>query len=77
MSAANRTISTKKTELEDLQEKVGFGRETGAAEVKAGAEADMKTYGSGIADEASRTYRKVLETVWADAQTGCPSVKRS
>jgi hypothetical protein len=68
LSAANQTMSAKKTELEDLQEKVGFGRETGAAEVKAGAEADMKTYGSGIADEASRTYRKVLETVWADSQ---------
>ena len=34
--------------------------------MKKAAEDDMKTYGAGVADEASRTYRKVLESVFTE-----------
>lgn len=56
----------KEAELEDLKEKVGFGRNDNAADVKKAADDDMKTYGAGVADEASRTYRKVLESVFTE-----------
>jgi len=55
-----------KTDLEDMRQLMGFERNATTADVKKNGEADMKTYGGGIADEASRTYRKVLETVYAD-----------
>src|SRR6478672_1415981 len=57
---------TQKTDLEDMRQLMGFERTSTTADVKKQGELDMKTYGSGIADEASRTYRKVLETVHAD-----------
>src|SRR4051794_955013 len=70
LDAKNREASEKSqaqaAELEDLKGMAGFGRNDTAADVKKAAEADMKTYGSGVADEASRTYRKVLETVAAE-----------
>jgi hypothetical protein len=55
-----------KTDLEDMRQLMGVARTDTTADAKKTGEADMKTYGSGIADEASRTYRKVLETVYAD-----------
>ena len=62
--------------LEDMRQIMGFGRNDNAADVKKAGEEDMKTYGSGIADEASRTYRKVLETVHAEGSgNGCPRGK--
>jgi hypothetical protein len=57
---------TQKTDLEDMRQLMGFERNSTTADVKKQGELDMKTYGSGIADEASRTYRKVLETVHAE-----------
>jgi hypothetical protein len=57
---------TAKTDLEDTRQLLGVERNASTAEVKKTGEADMKTYGSGIADEASRSYRKVLETVHAE-----------
>src|SRR5262249_18553094 len=57
------------TELEDTRTLLGFDKATSTADVKKQGEADMKLYGSGIADEASRTYRKVLETVHAELLT--------
>lgn len=57
---------TAKTDLEDMRQLMGVERNASTADVKKTGEADMKTYGSGIADEASRTYRKVLETVHAE-----------
>jgi len=58
-----------KTELEDTRQLMGFERTATAENVKKQGDLDMKTYGSGIADEASRTYRKVLETVYAELLT--------
>ena len=52
--------------LEDMRQLMGFERNSTTADVKKQGDSDMKTYGSGIADEASRTYRKVLETVHAE-----------
>src|SRR6476659_1682140 len=57
---------TQKTDLEDMRQLMGFERNSTTADVKKQGEADMKTYGTAIADEASRTYRKVLETVHAE-----------
>src|SRR4051812_17334229 len=59
---------TQQTDLEEMRQLMGFGRNDTTADVKKAGETDMKTYGSGIADEASRTYRKVLETVYAEGQ---------
>ena len=47
---------------------MGFGRNDNTADVKKAAEADMTAYGTGVADEASRSYRKVLETVSKELQ---------
>src|SRR5262245_35559995 len=57
---------TAKTDLEDMRQLLGVERNASTADVKKTGEGDMKTYGGGIADEASRTYRKVLETVHAE-----------
>jgi hypothetical protein len=66
-----------KTELQDLHQVLGFGRDDNATAVKAATDADMKTYGSGIADEASRTYHKVLETIAAERdQTAAREAKQ-
>jgi hypothetical protein len=59
---------TAKTDLEDMRQLMGFERNTTTADVQKAGKADMTTYGGGIADEASRTYRKVLSTVYADLQ---------
>jgi ParB-like chromosome segregation protein Spo0J len=64
----NTQFQNKESELEDLKEKVGFGRNDNAPDVKKATEDDMKTYGAGVADEASRTYRKVLESVFTELQ---------
>jgi hypothetical protein len=58
----------KSAELEDVRRMIGFGPQDNAADMKKAAEQDMKTYGGGIADEASRTYRKVLETVYEEGR---------
>ncbi|HEX5472117.1 MAG TPA: hypothetical protein VFW73_09530, partial [Lacipirellulaceae bacterium] len=60
------TESQNKTaELEDMRRMIGFGPQDSAADVKKAAEQDMKTYGGGITDG---TYRKVLDTVYAEGQ---------
>ena len=67
-SLNDKTTQTtnQQVELEDLRERMGFGRNDNTADVKKAAEADMTTYGAGVADEASRSYRKVLESVHAE-----------
>src|SRR6187399_1210295 len=42
---------TQQTDLEDMRQLMGFGRNDTTDAVKKSGEADMKTYGSGIADE--------------------------
>lgn len=54
-------------ELEDMREKVGFGRTDNKDAVAKAIDDDMKTFGVGV-DEASRSYRKVLETVFTEGQ---------
>src|SRR6476660_4606923 len=57
---------TQKNDLEDIRQLMGFERNSTTADVQKQGKLDMTTYGSGIADENSRTYRKVLETVHAE-----------
>jgi hypothetical protein len=64
----NTQLQNKGSELEDLKEKVGFGRNDNPADVKKAADADMETYGAGVADKDSRSYRKVLASVFAELQ---------
>ncbi|MEX2309402.1 MAG: hypothetical protein WD738_17515 [Pirellulales bacterium] len=68
LSGKELATQNQQTEIEDLREMMGFGRSDNAPDVKAAFDADMKTMGAGIADEESRSYRKVLETVYAEAQ---------
>jgi hypothetical protein len=63
-------MQTQSTDLEDLRERMGFGRNDNTADVKKAADADMKALGGVVADEASRNYRKVLEALATEnAQT--------
>ena len=64
----NGQVTTLTTDLEDLRQLLGVERNASTADTKKAGEADMKNYGSAIADEASRTYRKVLESVYAEGQ---------
>ncbi len=76
LTEKNTQNEAQKTELQDLRQLMGFGPNDSTADVKKTGEEDMKTYGSGIADEASRTYRKVLETVYAESlQTAAREAK--
>ncbi|HVT27340.1 MAG TPA: hypothetical protein VHE81_04915 [Lacipirellulaceae bacterium] len=59
---------SKSAELEDMRRTIGFGANDSAADVKKAAEQDMKTYGAPVGDEASRTYRKVMETLYGELQ---------
>jgi len=61
-------VNNLQTEIEDNREAMGFGRNDNAADVRAAVKADMESYGAGIADEGSRSYRKVLETVFKESQ---------
>ncbi|MCC7476401.1 MAG: hypothetical protein IT425_13485 [Pirellulales bacterium] len=55
---------TQQTELEDLREVMGFGRNDNTADVKKAAEKDLETLGgAGVAEAGSRSYHKVLEAV--------------
>jgi hypothetical protein len=66
LTAKSTESDAQKTDLEDMRQLMGFEKNASTADVKKQGDLDMKTYGSGIADEASRTYRKVLETVHAE-----------
>src|SRR4029079_14431234 len=54
---------TQREDLEKMRQLMGFERNSTTADVEKQGKLDMTAYGSGIADENSRTYRKVLETV--------------
>jgi hypothetical protein len=55
-------------ENESLRQMMGFAASDNAADIKTAFDDEMKTRGYGVADEASRNYRKVLETVFTDSQ---------
>lgn len=67
LSNEQQRTQTQQTEIEDLRQMLGVGRNDAAENVKKAFEDDMKAYGGGL-EEASRSYRKVLETVNSDAQ---------
>jgi hypothetical protein len=64
----DKQVNNLQVENEDYREMMGFGRNDNAPDVKEAFEADMKTYGAGVADEGSRYYRKVLEAIYAELQ---------
>ena len=47
---------------------IGFGANDNAADIKTAFDKEMKSRGAGVADEGSRNYRKVSETLYADVQ---------
>jgi hypothetical protein len=63
------------TEAEDLRQVMGFGRNDDTADIKKTSEEELKNLGRGV-DEANRTWRKVLETVDAEAQKTAASEAR-
>jgi hypothetical protein len=63
------TTQNQQTELEDQREMMGVGRNDNATAVKTAFDADMKTMGGGVAEEESRSYRKVLQTVYDELQS--------
>jgi len=65
----NTQTQNQQTEIEDQREMMGFGRNDNPTAVKEAFEKDMTTRGAGIAEEESRSYRKVLETVYTEAQS--------
>lgn len=69
-SLNDKTTQTQnqQTELEDLREWMGFNRNDNTSDVKTAFESDMKTMGAGVAEDESRSYRTVLETVYAELQ---------
>jgi len=60
--------TNQQVELEDLREMMGFGRNDNTADVKTAFKNDMDKMGAGIADEETRSYRKVLEVVFLEGQ---------
>lgn len=66
LSEKNQQLETKKSELGDLQQSIGVGREDNMADVKKAIEKDMDAFGTSIADKNSRSYRKVVETINAE-----------
>jgi hypothetical protein len=68
----NALNEAQRATIEERQQQMGFGPNENPDDLKKGFENDMTTYGSGI-DEASRSYRKVLEAVAAE---GINSAKR-
>ncbi len=68
LNAKNTQTQNQQTELEDQREMMGFGRNDNPTAVKEAFESDMKTMGAGVAEDESRSYRKVLETVSAELQ---------
>jgi hypothetical protein len=64
----SQQAETARSEAADLKAAMGMGRDDAMDSVRKGFEEDMKTYGQGVADEANRTYRKVLESVFAEGQ---------
>jgi hypothetical protein len=64
----NTAVQNQQTEIGELRQMIGFDPNDNSADVKSAVEDDMKKYGAGVADENSRSYRKVLETVYTDWQ---------
>ncbi len=62
------SIGNLTAENEGFREMIGFGANDNAADIKTAFDEEMKSRGAGVADEGSRNYRKVSETLYADVQ---------
>ncbi|MFO0792298.1 MAG: hypothetical protein U0805_22795 [Pirellulales bacterium] len=63
----NTQLNNKQAEMEELLRMAGFGANDNAADVKKAAEADMAKFAPGVENPS---YRKVLETIYAELQQG-------
>ncbi len=61
-------VRNQQDEIGNMREMMGFGREDNPDAVATAFKADMTKLGGGVADEASRSYRTVLEVVHKEAQ---------
>jgi hypothetical protein len=68
LSDTSAQVQNQQTEIEEQRTMMGFGANDNREAVKAAFDSDMKTMGGGVAEEESRSYRKVLQTVYAEAQ---------
>jgi hypothetical protein len=75
LTEKNTQNQKQSTELEDLKQLMGFGRNDNTADVQKASEDQLKVLGRGV-DEANRSWKKVLETVDAEAQKTAASEAR-
>jgi hypothetical protein len=68
LSGKNDQVNNQQTEIQEQRTMMGFGETDNAPAIKEAFEADMKSMGGGVAEEESRSYRKVLQTVHAELQ---------
>jgi len=66
LNEKSKQMGEQTTDMEDLKEKMGFGRSDNSADVKKGADKDMESLGGVVADETQRNYRKVLAATAAE-----------
>jgi hypothetical protein len=66
LNEKTKQMGEQTTDMEDIKEKMGFGRSDNSADVKKGADKDMENLGGVVSDEASRNYRKVLAATAAE-----------
>jgi hypothetical protein len=74
LTSAQTQSGNLQTENQDYRQMMGFAEFDNATAVKEAFDADMKKFGAGVADEAGRSYRKVLETVHNVAQSSAQRV---
>jgi hypothetical protein len=63
---AQTQIANLSAEKDSVLQMMGFATTDNAEAIKTAFDQEMKTRGAGIADEGSRNYRKVSETLYAD-----------
>jgi hypothetical protein len=68
LSGERGTVANQRTEIETYRQKMGFGPQDNPESVLKSIDDDLKRFGPGTSPEESRSYRKVLETVYTEAQ---------
>lgn len=69
LEGKSKQVDNMQSEIGAQREMMGFGATDNPEAVKTAFDTDMKTMGGGVAEEESRSYRKVLQTVYAEAQS--------
>ncbi len=73
----NKQVNSYQAENEGLREMMGFGPNDNFESVKTTYEADMKRFGTAIADETRRFYKNVLEAVHKESTDTAARVAES